>query len=155
MIIWGLIFVTKQKPETFTSDDCQNTLIKDGNTIFLYNSRKSTVPGINPIKLKNLEEYREYISWQRANNINCPILHLEKVFDTQGSEMYEIKSSFNTDSGTGPLNHSLPAVVSTPNLGRIINAETDDPPYNQNMCPSYDQYNQNIGIANVIDYALT
>lgn len=156
MALFGIYFMIKplMKPEGFVSGECPNTMIKDGDKILLYNPKFAKIPGVNPIKLNSLKDYEEYIEWQRSNKLNCPILHLEKVFDTQGGEMYEIKSSFNTDCGTGGLNHSLPAVVSTPNLGRILNADKDYPPYNQNMFPSYDQYNQDVGHANVIDAAL-
>ena len=156
MALFGIYFMIKPliKQEGFVSAECPNTMIKDGDKILLYNPNFAKIPGVNPIKLNSLQDYEEYIQWQRANKLNCPILHLEKVFDTQGGEMYEIKSSFNTDCGTGGLNHSLPAVVSTPNLGRILNAETDDPPYNQNMFPAYDQYNQTVGSLQVIDTAL-
>jgi hypothetical protein len=146
MIIWGLIFVTKQQPETFTSDDCQNTLIKDGNTIFLYNSRKSTVPGINPIKLKNLEEYRQYISWQRANNINCPILHLEKIYTTQGTEMYEIRQNFMTPNNEAGNNPDY--------LDSKKSCYSSSTKFNTNQYPGFDPNNQTEGNPETMALAL-
>jgi len=161
MALFGIYFMIKPVlySEGFVSAECPNTMIKDGNKILLYNPNFAKIPGVNPIQLNSLHDYEEYIQWQRSNKLNCPILHLEKVFDTQGSEMYEIKSSFETDSGTGVLNHSMPAIHSFPQMvppktGRILNAEADDPPYNQNMFPAYDQYNQTIGSLQVIDTAL-
>jgi hypothetical protein len=83
---------TKQEP--FVSGNCPTTLIKDGNHIFLYDPSMAKVPGVNPIAFKSIEEYKEYIEWQRKSNLQCPILHLEKVCTTQGTEMYEIRQNF-------------------------------------------------------------
>ena len=69
-------------------------MIKKGNQILLYNPKMAKIPGVNPIVLKSLKEYKDYIKWQRANKLNCPILHLERMYDTQGNENYEIKIVF-------------------------------------------------------------
>ena len=74
-----------------------------------------------------------------------PILYLEKVFDTQGQELYEIKPSFDTDIPIGSMNHSMPRVTREP---KILDASRDDPPYNQNSLPGIDNQNQMIGIGN-------
>jgi hypothetical protein len=143
MFIWGLLFVLRQpiEPEGFVSDNCQTTLIKDGNTIFLYDKTKASVPGVNPIKLKNLEEYKEYIKWQRANNIRCPILHLEKVYTTQGTQMYELRPNFitkNTDMGSNPdIIDDKRTCNNDSNLSR--------PPFNSNQYPGFDKENQTQG----------
>ena len=156
MFLFGIYFITKPliEPEPFVSAECPNTMIKDGNKILLYNPKLAKIPGVNPIQLNGLEDYEEYVKWQRANNTGCPILHLEKVFDTQGSEMYEVKQSFNADTCSGGINHSLPVVPQTPSMGKIMDAALDDPPYNIGQYASYDSSNQDIGRANVIDSAL-
>ena len=42
--------------KTHNNEKCPNMLIeKDGN-IYLYNSKKASVPGVNPIKFDNFEE---------------------------------------------------------------------------------------------------
>jgi hypothetical protein len=153
MFFYGIYFMTKPliEPEPFVSAECPNTMIKDGDKILLYNPKFAKIPGVNPIQLDSLEDYEEYIAWQRANNLKCPILHLEKVFDIQGNSMYEIKSSFDTDTNTGGYNHSLP-VIRKPSS--ILDATLDDPPYNMGQYPSYDKDNQDIGRINVIDNSL-
>jgi hypothetical protein len=97
MVCLGIYFMKNTYSEGFVSGQCPTTIIKDGQKILLYNPLLAHVPGVNPIEMKSLDEYKEYIEWQRANKLNCPILHLEKVFDAQGSPMYEIRPSFVTE----------------------------------------------------------
>ena len=118
MYIWGIVFLLNQK-EGFVSGNCPTTLIKDGKHILIYDPTKAKVPGVNPIQMKDLEEYKEYIEWQRANKLNCPILHLEKVFDAQGAPMYEIRPSFETELNVGGMNHNLPVVKNRANVKNI------------------------------------
>jgi len=95
LYLWGIYFILQPtSSESFVSGNCPTTLIKDGNRIYLYDPSMAKVPGVNPILLKSLEEYKEYIEWQRKSQLQCPILHLEKVCTAQGSEMYEIRQNF-------------------------------------------------------------
>lgn len=150
MVAYGIYFISKPRNESFISSECPSTMIKDGNKILLYNPKHPKVPGVNPIQLDSLEDYEDYVEWQRANKINCPILHLEKVFDTQGEEQYQVKDSF--ESNECGLNHTIPNVKQTPtDHGQIIDASLDDPPYNSNQTPGYDKLDQDIGRKNVID----
>ena len=156
MFIYGIYFIAKPRNESFISTECPSTMIKDGNKILLYNPKYPKVPGVNPIQLDSLEDYDEYVEWQRANKLTCPILHLEKVFDAQGEEQYQVKNSFETN-GTGGLNHAIPSVRHTPchtsmDMGQIIDASLDDPPYNSNQYPGYDESDQDVGRKNVIDH---
>lgn len=138
--------------EGFVSNMCPTTMVKRGNQILLYNPKLAKIPGVNPIVLESLKDYEEYVKWQRASNINCPILHLERIYDTQGSEQYEIKPSFLLDRPTGPLNHSLPGVPKRPNINELLNASYDNnKPYNANMYTAYDPHNQNIGQMTKLD----
>ena len=152
MFMFGVYFIAKPKRhESFISSECPNTMIKDGNKILIYNPNHPKVPGVNPIQMESLEDYEEYVGWQRANKINCPILHLEKVFNTQGEEKYQVKDDFNSENCDGGLNHDVPNVNQTPDLGKIIDASLDNPPYNSNEYPSYDPLDQDVGRKNVID----
>lgn len=85
-------------------NECPTTLINDGEQILVYNPTLAKIPGVNPIKMDSLDDYEKYIHWQRANNVQCPILYLDKAFNKELS-MYEINPS---DSSTGVLNHNLP-----------------------------------------------
>ena len=148
MFVFGIYFITKPMKidfESFVGSQCPTTMIKDGDKILLYNPKMAKVPGVNPIQLKNLEEYEEYVAWQRGSKVSCPILYLEKVFDIQGSEMYEIKPSFNTDLATGGINHSLPVIQGT-HPTPLLDSTRDHPPYNNGQFPPYDNMNQDIGL---------
>jgi hypothetical protein len=94
LYVWGIYFLVKRPVEPFVSGKCPTTLIKDGNKFFIYDPSLAKVPGVNPIQFNDLDEYREYIEWQRKSNLNCPILHLEKVYTAEGSQMYEIRQNF-------------------------------------------------------------
>jgi hypothetical protein len=98
------------------------------------------------MKMNSLEDYKEYVEWQRANKLNCPILHLEKVFDTQGAAMYEVRPSFDKSLNIGGMNHNLPVVQTTPDIQRMKDNAIDRPPFNSNQYASYDKHNQNIGL---------
>jgi hypothetical protein len=146
LFIMGIVFITndelKAYNEPFVSGQCPTTMIKNGEQIMVYNPKMAKIPGVNPILLDNLEDYKEYVRWQKQNKLDCPILYLEKVFDTQGQEMYEIKPSFDTDIPIGAMNHSMPRVTHEP---KILDASRDDPPYNQNSLPGIDNQNQMVG----------
>lgn len=131
--------------EPFVSGQCPTTMIKDGEKILVYDPKKAKIPGVNPLVMNNLEDYDEYVKWQQKNKLNCPILHLEKVFDTQGGEQYEIKPSFDTDLPIGGINHNLPTIKDPPLKTELLDASRDYPPYNQNSLPGFDPYNQMIG----------
>ena len=144
----------KEEPiqEGFGSSQCPTTLIKKGNQILLYNPKLAKIPGVNPIKLDSLKDYEEYLKWQKANNLTCPILHLERMYDTQGNEQYEIKPSYMLDQPAGFYNHDLPSISKPPSLEKLLNANNDNNlPYNNNSYPSFDPYNQNIGKMTSLD----
>lgn len=99
----GLYFYTKQVivgteesvgAEGFTLNTaCPNLLVQKGDKIYLYNSNKVQVPSINPLIFDNLEEYTEYLDWQRSKNIRCPVLYMRQMFDTQGQNVYKVLPS--------------------------------------------------------------
>lgn len=143
--------------ESFVSGSCPTTMIKQGGKIMLYNPKLAKIPGVNPLTMDSLKDYKEYIKWQRASGLKCPILHLEKEYDAQGIEKYEVKRSFagdNQDLNVGTMNHNLPIIQKEPNLELLLDAQSQNNlRYNQNMFNSYDQYNQNIGKITEVDYA--
>lgn len=139
LFVMGILFMVKEQ-ESFVSGQCPTTMIKNGEHIMVYNPKMAKIPGVNPIILDNLEDYKEYVRWQKQNKLNCPILHLEKVFDTQGQEMYEIKPSYATDIPIGALNHSMPDP--SPKHHMILDASRDNPPYNKHSLPGIDPQNQ-------------
>lgn len=94
-------FTHKDFVETFINEDkeCYDLLVKKGNYIFLYNSKLAYVPGVNPIQFNNLEEYTEYIQWERAKGINCPVLFLQHEYDAQNNSNYKLRPSIENQQG--------------------------------------------------------
>lgn len=70
------------------NDVCPNVLIKKGDKYYLQNTKKVIVPGVNPIMFNNLDEYEEFIKWQKSQGINCPILFVEYAYNTQNDPVY-------------------------------------------------------------------
>lgn len=135
--------------EPFVSGNCPTTMIKKGDKIMLYNPELAKIPGVNPLMMDSLKDYKEYVKWQRASGLKCPVLHLEKVYDAQGNEQYEIKRSFageDQDLQVGSLNHNLPVIQKEPKMDFMLDAQSqNNKNYNQNQFPAYDPYNQNVG----------
>jgi len=93
----GGVFIGKKAiKEGFNNNTgyCPNVLIQKGSEFYLYNSKRAKVPGVNPIKFNTLEDYTEFIKWQRSQGIRCPVLYLQQTYDTQASVKYKV----NTDS---------------------------------------------------------
>ena len=75
------------------AENCPDVLIQKGSALFLYNSKRANVPGVNPIKFANLEEYIEFTEWQRSQGILCPILFLQHAYNAQGEPVYKARPS--------------------------------------------------------------
>ena len=71
--------------------NCPDVLIQKGSALFLYNSKRASVPGVNPIRFSNLEEYTEFTEWQRSQGILCPILFLQHAYNAQGEPVYKAR----------------------------------------------------------------
>ena len=139
LLFLGLYFVcNKNKLEPFQNKPrCPNILLERENRIFLYNSDLAIVPGVNPISFNNLEEYTQFIQWQRGQNINCPVLKLQKTYDTQNNEVYQVAPNiFNNDNLKLNYDEQDPLP--------IYNANMDSPPFNQGL-NGFDPMNQNVG----------
>ena len=94
--------------EGFKDSDCPNLLIQKGKKIYLKNTQKAEVPGVNPIVFKNLEEYVEFLEWQKSQNIKCPVLYLKREYDTQDNEVYRVRPDMIEMHGGG---QSTPAGI--------------------------------------------
>ena len=141
--------------ESFVSGNCPTTMIKKGGKIMLYNPELAKIPGVNPLIMDSLKDYKEYVKWQRASGLKCQILHLEKEYDAQCNEQYAIKRSFageDQDINIGALNHNLPVIQKEPKMDFLLDAQVQNNAiYNQNQLPAFDPYNQNIGIMTKMD----
>lgn len=145
----GLYFIikntTKSCVEGFNNNtnsiksNCPNLLLKKDNAYYLYNTKKTYVPGVNPIRFENLEEYTQFMEWMRGSGIRCPVLYLQQTNDTQGQSTYKMLPNPNEpNSGLPP---AQPAPVS-----KLIDAG-----FNKGGIPGYDPMNQYIGETTPLD----
>ena len=138
LFILGLLFCltynSKDLHEPMTNKPrCPNILIQKGSEIWLYNSKLAHIPGVNPVVFHNLDEYTEFLDWQKSQGIQCPVLTLQKGYDTQGEPYYQVK----------------PEEIRPAEL--LHDATRNDPPFNTNSYPSFDPHNQDIGKHTVLD----
>ena len=137
LLLLGLYYISFNREGFNNKPRCPNILLQRDNRIFLYNSDLAIVPGINPISFNNLEEYTQFINWQRGQGIDCPILKLQKSYDAQNNDTYQVMPNiFNNDNFK--LNYDEQP------LKPVINANMDNPKFNQGRI-GYDKDNQNIG----------
>ena len=135
----------KYKIEKFQNynNNCPNVLIEKDGKIFLLNTKKVQVPGVNPIVFENLEDYTEFLAWQRHAGIRCPVLYLQKTNNAQGVDEYKIRPNIYEKGG------GLPSVINTNTL--LYDATRNDPPYNQHNYPGYDPTSQYVGAKTPLD----
>jgi hypothetical protein len=157
----GLYFYSKYSTdplygEGFTSADesanndpkkrCPNILIQKGIKFFLYNSKVAKVPGVNPIEFENLEDYTEFLDWQRSQGIRCPVLFLQQTYDVQGNPVYKTRPSVTEPQGGLPPSYLMP-----PNPTALVDATQSDGPYNKGGMPAYDQSSYYVGATTPLD----
>lgn len=114
-IVAAILFVVRTNTkEGFdklkTKPSCPNLLVQKGTKVYLYNTRLSEVPGVNPIVFNNLEEYTEFIDWQRSQGIRCPVLYLQEVQDASGKTVCRARPCISEpQGGLPPTNATLTA----------------------------------------------
>lgn len=147
--------------------DCPNILIQKGDKIYLKNTKLAEVPGVNPITFNNLDDYVEFMNWQRSQGINCDVLFLKHEYDAQGNAVYKIRPDVlepsggsqaispgnidTLDSVTVPTNKNTPFPAQLPEQQLLMDASRNDPPYNTEDYPGFDQDNQYIGVDTPLD----
>jgi len=149
LLLIGLIYCSTHKHsdvvETFTgSNECPNILVQKGDKLMLLNTKKAKVPGINPILFDNLEEYTEFIQWQQAMKIKCPILYFQQTYTTQGEKGFRMLPDPVEKQAGLPSTHMAQRQP-------LYDATHDDPPYNKNSYAGADPTDQNIGVYTPLD----
>ena len=152
-----------------TGPRCPNLLIQKGAKFYLYNSKLAQVPGVNPVEFNNLEDYTEFLDWQRSQNIRCPVLYLQETYDAQGNRVYKTRPSVSEPQYGLPPSREAPIGIASqvtpmmepslepigeeayPNTTKLVDATRNDPPYNQGSYPSYDQSSYYIGTTTPLD----
>lgn len=127
---------------------CPNVLIQKGPKYYLYNSEIAEVPGVNPIMFNNLEEYTEFLEWQRGAGIRCPVLYVQNSYDIQGNRVLKVRPSVSELQGGLPPTTPVPLPMKfTP----LVDAARNDGPYNENGYPGYDQSSYYVGSTTPLD----
>ena len=90
-------------------------------------------------------KYTEFLDWQRSQGIRCPVLYLQKTYDAQGKPVYKVRPSVSDLQG------GLPPTGTSPNPTSLIDATRNDPPYNTNSYPAYDQSSFYVGSTTPLD----
>jgi hypothetical protein len=159
--------------ESFTNPNykprCPNLLIQKDSRFYLYNSNLAEVPGVNPIEFNNLEDYTEFLDWQRSQGIRCPVLYLQSSYDAQGNRVYKARPSISEpQAGLPPspaapigiasqvdpiMESSLgdPNAIAYPNPTLLVDATRNDPPYNKGSYPAHDQTSYYVGTTTPLD----
>jgi hypothetical protein len=171
-ILAGIYFYTRSYTlETMsimggTSGRCPNMLIQKGAAFYLYNTKLAEVPGVNPVRFNNLEEYVEFLDWQRSQGIRCPVLYLQETYDAQGNPVYKARPSVSEpQAGLPPsIASSTGDIISESSLGDpnalaypnpvptlLVDATRNDPPYNKGSYPAYDETSYYIGTTTPLD----
>lgn len=164
----GVYFYARDSvTEGFSSKPrCPDLLIQKGTKFYLYNSKVAQVPGVNPIEFDNLEEYTEFLDWQKSQGIKCPVLYLQNSFDAQGNQVYKARPSVSNPqaglppstaapigiaSQTQPMLESSPPVSKNPNPTLLVDANQNDAPYNKGGYPGYDPSSYYVGTTTPLD----
>jgi hypothetical protein len=168
----GLYFIYRSNSiETFTSskggkgskisENCPDVLIQKGSALFLYNSKRANVPGVNPIKFDNLDEYVEFTEWQRSQGILCPVLFLQHEYNAQGEPVYKARlSPTNLQGGLPdyyvPSTQLMPPPLQSPIMGQqdIANMPRAIIPtasLGKGSYPAFDAHDQTIGLDTPLD----
>ena len=108
LIILGLILILilliyicyNSRKEGFTNNKkCPDVLTNENGKIALKFSGEKEIPGMNPKEFNNLEEYKEYLRWQRENGIFCPVLTFEGVQSNEPKGISSITKLLSTSDG--------------------------------------------------------
>lgn len=125
---------------------CPNLLIQKGTKYYLYNSKLVQVPGVNPVTFNNLEEYNEFLQWQRNAGIKCPVLYVQNTYDAQGNRVYKMRPNVNELEGGLP-----PSIPPPVEFTKLVDASHADKPYNINSYPGFDQSSFYVGTYTPLD----
>jgi len=133
---------------------CPNLLIQKGSRFYLYNSKVTQVPGVNPIEFDNLEDYTEFLQWQRSQNIRCPVLYLQETFDAQGNKVYKSRPSVSEPQAGLPSSilgvfEEKKNFLTNPTL--LVDAGRNNFPLNYDSFPAHDPSDYYIGTTTPLD----
>ena len=157
LFVLGIYYIMKRTTEPFGNNKnkgsarCADLLLQKGSDFYLLNSKLANVPGVNPVRFKNLEEYVEFTEWQRSQGLLCPILYLQETIDVQGETVYKARPSPTNMQGGLPDYHYKGEKLDERDMVRHDQLGDPDSVYNKNSYPAFDPDNQDIGIETPLD----
>jgi hypothetical protein len=176
LFLLGLYFYSTNRPNKegmqnkTNQRQCPNMLIQKGKSFYLYNSKLAKVPGVNPIEFDNLEDYTEFLAWQRHQGIRCPVLYLQETYDAQGNPSFKVRPSVTEPQGGLQPSYDMPAGIASsdgntimesslgnentqayPNPMLLVDAGRNNKPWNKNSFPAYDQSSFYVGTTTPLD----
>ena len=144
--------ICKESFESKSNNQCPNILMQKNGKIILKNNKLVEVPGINPIIFNNLEEYTEFVNWQKSQNIDCDVLFLNNEYDIQGKEIYSIRPDPNdTEPGVNCMSAGNIETLDVTNTQDIDTETIKNLPDNSVLYPTlenYDNINNKILVKN-------
>ena len=150
LFLAGMVFYmnvyNKNRLEGFSGkkEECYDVLLKDGKRFLLFKKDKARIPGVNPVVFNNLEEYVEFLQYQRSQGVRCPILHFQKSYDSQNNAVIRRMSDPLRGNNTLGLNYPAPTTL-------LQDASRESEFFNKNLYPGFDPYNQTIGLNTPLD----
>ena len=154
-LIENLDNMTKKNSQDYNGEEqdvpekCYNLLIQKGDELHLVNTKKAIIPGVNPIKFKDLGDYILYLKWQEKMGIDCPILYFRTTYDTQGKVVYRLLDDpLNPQGGVkSELLHSKGLTWND----ELSDASRDSKLFNKNLYAGFDPQDQHIGENTILD----
>jgi hypothetical protein len=113
IFLGGMYFYARNSSIGKSSSQCPNILIQYGAKYYLLNSKLKRVAGVNPLEFNTLEDYNDFLKWQHAVGIKCPVLYVQKTYDAQGKKVFKIRP--NPTETKGGLPPSPPEYIKTNN----------------------------------------
>lgn len=97
------------------NESCENVLYREGNLLYLKNTKEPDVPGVNPKVFADYSEYKKYTRYQLSKGKRCPVLVIQNIETTQGNTS---KKVYVTDNKT----HTMPGL---PFINNEVEIERD------------------------------
>mgnify|MGYP005988844759 CR=1 FL=1 len=85
------------------NESCGNILKREGNLLYLTNTKEPKIPGVNPKIFANYSDYKKYLRYQKDKGKQCPVLVIQEIETTQGSVSEKV---FTSDINT----HTMPGL---------------------------------------------
>ena len=124
----------EEKAES-TESTCPDLLIRSGSTLLLVNT-KLPKSDTNPLPFYSLDEYINYLEIQKKQGIVCPVLFLQEETNTQGHQVYRMRTDPFSYEGGIPGSTNIYNNPESP--FKIMDASRDNGVYNANQYAGID-----------------